>query len=130
MKKFFAVLILCFAVMVCFGTFPVFAEETTSGATWETPHQGFTDWLNENDIDHAHKYIDTDTHKDEKSLSDLKIKVGAKIEEAIKITDNLRVDIEGKKDVHKTNAKEGWEVESLLVYKKTFLDFSGFFGNK
>lgn len=125
MKK--AILIAMIAVFaLTVGTFPVFAGEAkeTSGATWETPHEGFTEWLNNNEIDHTHEYEDKDTHKDQKSAEDLKAGVKADAPNVIRLTKNTTIGVEGGKDLVKTNAKEGWFVFGKVTWTGTLFDFS------
>jgi len=116
MKK---LILMTLVLLVAFVAAPAFAEDgVTGGATWYTPHEGFTEWLNDNDINHEHRY-----NKEGKGLDELKAKVGGKVT-LVKITTNLQVDVEAKKDVYKTNFEEGWEGEALLVYTKPLFDFS------
>ncbi len=100
MKK---VIILAVAIMFM-GTFPVFADYSE----WSVrPH------------DHESAGKDSD---------DVEINLGGEIEGIVKFTDNLRLDVSTHKDVHQTNADEGWDHRGTIVWKKTFVDFN-LFGN-
>lgn len=125
MKKVIIIAVMAIA-LIAIGTLPGFAGETkeTSGATWTTPHQGFTDWLNENDIDHKHEYEDKDTHKDQKSAEDTKAGVKADAPNLIRLTKDTTIGVEGGKDLVNTNAKEGWFVFGKLTWTGTLFDFS------
>lgn len=60
-------------------------------------------------------------------VSKWKISGGVKIEDLIRITDNLRIEATARKQLNDTSFDEGWEGEGLLVYEKTVFDLRDLF---
>lgn len=106
------------ALLIVVGGLPVFAEEVNITYNGHPLH-GIKAKVHD-----PHDPIKT------KDKNDLKGYVGGEIEGAVVFTDNLRLDIAGKKDVIDTSFGEGWEGEVMVVGKKTFIDFRDLFSFK
>lgn len=100
-----------FLFIIGMGTAPVFAGDSQT-VTIEHDNHGVPDPLT------FEQFING------KNDEDLIIKGGLRIKEIVKFNKNFWLDIFGGKDVHRTNAKEGWYVGGEGVIRWTLADFS------
>jgi len=67
---------------------------------------------------------DTDTHRNDKSSTDLKTGVKLDAPNIIRLTKNTTLGVEGGKDLLGTNRNEGWFVFGKITWTGTFFDFT------
>ena len=114
------------SVLLAVAAVLILLAPTTSYANGEyDPCQGwFANIYNEcNEYNHE-PTVDTDTHRDDKSASELKILAMGEAPYLIKLPANFYLGVFGGKDLFRTSWDEGWIVGGKVTWTQTVLDFS------